>query len=184
MRVQHLSVALLIWCTACTKTSDVPPETRKGPAIPDGNNASALVAALDSTTMASMEQRTGTWQDADASSEWTARLSGGKVRVITERMMVGESSSRNITHFFTDDGTLAAAFELRYQTVAGTDRPPAKQLVLMKLEFTGDSATRSEKTVDGESVPILPFEIANARKHSMDLLAVSQSTSSVAPGKP
>lgn len=184
MRPQILPAALLLLVFACTKPADAPPPAAKGASIPDGKNPSAMVAALDSAKMAAMEQKTGAWQDADASSEWRARLSDGKVRVIDERMNVGEGSTRRITHYFTDEGKLAAAIEFRIQTIAGTDRPPSKQFVLMKLEFTGDSATLSEKSVDGSSVPILPFEIENARKHSMDLFKAAQATPSSAPAKP
>lgn len=184
MRLQVLPAALLVLVMACSKTADAPPDVAKGPVLPDGKNPSVLITALDSVTMAGMEQKTGVWQDADASSEWRARLSAGKVRVVDERMLVGEGSSRRITHYYTHEGTLAAAIEFRIQTVLNTDRPAAKQFVLMKLEFTGDSATLSEKTVDGESVPILPFEIENARKHSMDIFAAAQSGPATAPAKP
>ncbi|MBC8087589.1 MAG: hypothetical protein H7Z40_09995 [Phycisphaerae bacterium] len=184
MRIHVLPAALLILALACSKTADAPPDLAKGPNLPDGKNAPALITALDSVTMAGMEQKTGVWQDADASSEWRARLSSGKVRVIDERLLVGEGSSRRITHYFTDEGKLAAAIEFRIQTVQGTDRPASQQFVLLKLEFTGDSATLTEKTVDGESVPVLPFEIENARKHSMDLLAAAGSAPATVPAKP
>lgn len=184
MRFQLLPAALVMFVMACTKTADTPPDVPKGPAIPDGQNPAALVAAMDSATMAAMPQQTGNWQDADASSEWRARLSEGQVRVIDERMTVGEGSSRRITHYFTDDGKLASSIEFRIQTIAGTDRPPSKQFVLMKLEFAGNSATLSEKTVDGSSVPVLPFEIENARKHSMDLLRAAQVAPASTPPKP
>jgi hypothetical protein len=133
--------------------------------------------------MASMEQRTGDWQEADASSRWRAMASQGKIRLIDETMKVGESSTRRVTHYFTDDGKPAAYIEFRMQTVMASDRQPSKQFVLMKLEFSGDSTTLKEKTVDGVSQPVQPFEVETARKHSMALFTAAQSAPVTSPAR-
>lgn len=185
MRFRILPIVVACVVAACSKAADTSSSAvANKSAIPDGSDPVALVAALDSATMATMEQRTGNWQDADASSDFRARLSEGKVRVIDERMIAGENSSRRITHYFTDQEKLASSIEFRIQTVTGTDRPAAKQFVLIKLDFRGDSAIRAEKTVDGDTVPMLTFEIDNARKHSLDLLAIAKTGATTTPAKP
>jgi len=178
------SRAVLVFSiVACSRTADTPP-IAAGPKLPDGRVPTALVQALDTNTMKAMEQRTGQWQEADASSEWRAMASGGKIRVIDETMRVGETSSRRVTHYFTDDGKLAAYYEFRIQTVNAGDRPPAKQFVLFKLEFQSDTVSHSEKTVDGAAQPIEKFEVENARKHSMVLLDAAKSAPVTTPAKP
>lgn len=183
-RVVRTTLVLLL--AACSKTADTSAAATatSGPSVPDGKNPAALVAALDSSTMAAMEQKTGTWQSADAASEWRSRASGGKIRMVDERMKVGETSSRRISHYYTDDGKLSALIEFRIQTVMASDKSPGQQFVLMKLEFAGDSVSHQEKTVDGNPQPIEPYEIDNARKHSMEMLATAQSAASTAPAKP
>lgn len=182
-RALVLQTVLALSIAACSKNADTP-AVGGGPKLPDGRVPSALVQALDTNTMKAMEQRTGDWQDADASSKWRAMASGGKVRLIDETMHVGESSTRRVTHYFTDDGKLAAYYEFRIQTVTAGDRPPAKQYVLFKLELVGDSISRSEKTVDGAAQPVQPFEIENARKHSLALLDAAKSAPVTTPAKP
>lgn len=189
MHQRVLRLTLVFLLAACSKTADTSAATpsttaTSGPSVPDGKNPAALVAALDSSTMAAMEQKTGTWQSADAASEWRSRASGGKIRMVDERMTVGETSSRRISHYFTDDGKLAAFIEFRIQTVMASDKSPSQQFVLMKLEFAGDSVSHREKTVDGKAQPIEAYEIDNARKHSMEMLATAQSAASTAPAKP
>ena len=174
---------LVVSIAACSKTSDAP-AVGAGPKLPDGREPIALVQALDTNTMMAMEQRTGRWQEADASSDWRAMASGGKIRVVDETMRVGESSSRRVTHYFTDDGKLAAYYEFRIQTVNATDRQPTKQFVLFKLEFQGDTVSHSEKTVDGAAQPIQAFEVENARKHSMVLFDAAKSAPVTTPAKP
>ena len=168
---------------ACSKTADAP-KVAAGPVLPDGLIPSTLVQSLDSATMVRMEQRTGAWSEADASSKWRAMASGGKIRLIDETMMVGESSTRRITHYFTDGGKPAAFIEFRIQTVLSGNKSPQKQYVLFKLEFSGDSTIHTEKTVNGAPQPVEPFEIENARKHSMTLLSAAQSAAISSPAKP
>lgn len=178
-------VGAVVIVAACSKTADAPaPKVANGPTLPDGRTPAALVNALDSATMVRMEQRTGEWSEADASSKWRAMASGGKIRLIDETMTVGESSSRRITHYFTDDGKPAAFIEFRIQTVTSGSKSPEKQFVLFKLEFAGDSTTRTEKTVNGVGQPVQPFEIENARKHSMVLFAAAQTAPVSTPAKP
>lgn len=174
--------ALLLVLVACSKPADTPPAA-SGPMLPDGRVPAALVEALDSTTMAAMEQRTGDWSEADASSRWRAMASNGAIRVIDETMAAGESSTRRITHYYTDSGAVAAYIEFRIQTITAGDRPPAKQFVLMKLEFAGDSTLHSEKTVDGVAQPVEPFEVANARKHSLQLFAAAHTAAVSKPAQ-
>ncbi len=183
--VRAFSVHALLICSmaACSKTSDAPP-VGGGPTLPDGRVPSALVQALDTNTMRAMEQRTGSWKDADASSEWRAMASNGKVRMIDETMHVGETGTWRVTHYFTDAGKLAAYYEFRIQQVTSGDRPPAQQFVLFKLEFQNDTVSHSEKTVDNAPQPIQPFEIENVRKHSMALFALAQSAPVTTPAKP
>lgn len=175
--------ALVLLLMACGKTADAP-AIAAGSKLPDGRVPTALVQALDTNTMKAMEQRTGNWQEADASSEWRAMTSGGKVRVIDETIRVGETSRRRVTHYFTDDGKLAAYYEFRIQTVSAGDRPPAKQFVLFKLEFQRDTISHSEKTVDGATQRIETFEVENARKHSMVLFDAAKSAPVTTPAKP
>lgn len=175
--------ALVLSLIACGKTADTP-AAAAGPKLPDGRVPTELVSALDTNTMKAMEQRTGNWQEADATSQWRGMASGGKVRMIDETMHVGETSTRRVTHYFTDDGKLAAYYEFRIQMVSAGDRPPSKQFVLFKLEFQSDTISRSEKSVDGEAQPIQPFEVENARKHSMALLAAAKSAPVTSPAKP
>lgn len=174
---------LVLSMVACSKTSDTPP-IAVGPKLPDGRVPTALVQALDTNTMKAMEQRTGQWQEADASSDWRAMASGGKIRVVDETMRVGETSSRRVTHYFTDDGKLAAYYEFRIQTVNAGDRPPSKQFVLFKLEFQSDTISHSEKKVDGAAQPIEGYEVENARKHSMVLFDAAKSAPVTNPAKP
>ena len=174
---------LVVSIAACSKTPDAP-AVGAGPKLPNGREPTALVQALDTNTMMAMEQRTGRWQEADASSDWRAMASGGKIRVVDETMRVGETSSRRVTHYFTDDGKLAAYYEFRIQTVNATDRQPTKQFVLFKLEFQSDTVSHSEKTVDGAAQPIQTFEVENARKHSMVLFDAAKSAPVTTPAKP
>lgn len=183
MRLHLIRAALLLNIVACGSSADTP-RVSNGPVLPDGRTPAALVQALDSSTMAAMEQRTGDWSDADASSRWRAMASDGKIRLIDETMQVGENSTRRITHYFTDAGTPAAYMEFRIQTVIASDRPPAQQYVLIKLEFVDDSTILMEKTVDGASQPVQPFEIDNARKHSLQLFAAAGSAAITTPAKP
>ncbi|MEP6835202.1 MAG: hypothetical protein ABJB74_17580 [Gemmatimonas sp.] len=176
-------VVLVFALLACSKTSDAP-SVAAGPKLPDGRVATELVTALDTNTMKAMEQRTGNWQEADASSAWRAMSSGGKVRMIDETMHVGETSSRRITHYFTDDGQLAAYYEFRIQSVISSDRSPTKEYVLFKLEFQNDAVSHSEKTVNGAAQPIEPFEIENARKHATVLFDAAKSVPVTSPAKP
>ena len=168
---------------ACSKTSDAPP-VPSGLSLPDGRVPSALVQALDTNVMKSMEQRTGEWREADASSQWRAMANAGKVRVIDETMHVGETSTRRVTHYYTDDGKPVAYYEFRIQTVTAGDRPPAKQFVLLKLEFQNDTVSHSEKTVDGVAQPIQAFEVENARKHSFTLFDAAKAAPVTTPAKP
>jgi hypothetical protein len=182
-------IGVVVLLAACGNAADTPkagdtPKTTTGLVLPDGRSPSALVDALDSATMVRMEQRTGTWSEADASSKWRAMANDGKIRLIDETMLVGESSSRRITHYFTDDGKLAASLELRIQTVTSGNKSPEKQFVLIKLEFAGDSTTRTEKTVNGVGQPLQPFEIENARKHAMVLFDAAQTAPVSSPAKP
>ncbi|MEO7362484.1 MAG: hypothetical protein ABI120_19295 [Gemmatimonadaceae bacterium] len=175
--------AVLIVVAACSKTADAP-KVGTGSVLPDGLTPSLLVEALDSTTMVKMEQRTGDWSEADASSKWRAMASDGKIRLIDETMTAGESSSRRITHYFTDNGKLAAFIEFRIQTVLTGNKSPEKQFVLFKLEFNNDSTIHTEKSVNGTPQPVEPFEIENARKHSMTLLSAAQAAPVSSPAKP
>lgn len=182
-RLLALQFALVFSMTACSKAADSPPKAG-GPTLPDGRVPTALVTALDTNTMKKMEQRAGTWQEADATSEWRAMASGGLVRMIDETKHVGESGVWRVTHYFTDDGKLAAYYEFRIQTVTAGDRPPAKQFVLFKIEFQNDTVSHSEKTVDNVPKSIEPFEIENVRNHSMALLALAKSAPVTSPAKP
>lgn len=184
IRIFAFSSALLCAVAACSKTSDAPPPVASGPTLPDGRVPAALVQALDTNTMMAMEQRSGSWQEADANSTFRAMASGGTVRVIDETMRVGESSSRRVTHYYTTDGVPAAIYEFRIQTVTAGDRPPTKQFVLFKLELVGDSVTFSQKTVDGTAQTIEPFEVENARKHSMALFDAAKTAPVISPAKP
>lgn len=197
MRYQFFrtAVAGLVFITlgACNKAADAPgsntpgadaSKTASGPSLPDGRNATALVEALDSATMIRMEQRTGDWSEGDASSKWRAMASGGKIRLIDETMTAGESSTRRITHYFTDTGNLVAYYEFRIQTVMSGSKSPEKQFVLFKIEFLGDSITKIEKSVNGTAQPVQPFEIENARKHSTTLLSAAQAAPVSSPAKP
>ena len=175
--------AVVLVTAACNKTADAP-KIATGPLLPDGRTPSLLVEALDSATMVKMEQRTGDWSEADASSKWRAMASDGKVRLIDETMTAGENSSRRITHYFTDSGKLAAFIEFRIQTVMTGNKSPEKQFVLFKLEFQNDSTTHAEKSVNGTAQPVESFEIDNARKHSMTLLSAAQSAPVSSPAKP
>jgi hypothetical protein len=169
---------------ACSKGGDTASATAGGPALPTGTDPRALVTALDSATMSQMEQRQGDWQDADASSTFRALASGGKVRAIDETMRVGESSSRRVTHYYTDNGNVAAYYEFRIQTVNATDRSPTKEFVLFKFELTADTVSYKEKKVNNVEAPIEQFEIDNAKKHSLDLLAKANSAPVTTPAKP
>ena len=183
LRTVSACTMFAVLMVACGKTADAPP-VGGGPALPDGRVPSALIQALDTNTMKSMEQRLGKWQDADASSEWRAMASGGKVRLIDETMRVGgkQHTSRH------------ALFHRRRKTfvVRGVphsecdDRRPTNRetVVLFKLEFQHDTLSHSEKTVDGAAQPIQPFEIENARKHSMALFDAAKSAPVTSPAKP
>lgn len=175
--------ALVLSLSGCNKTADAP-KVATGPSLPDGRTPSLLIQALDSATMVRMEQRTGNWSEADAASKWRAMASGGKIRLIDETLTAGESSTRRTTHYFTEDGKPAAYIEFRIQTVMTGDKSPEKQFVLLKLEFTGDSASKVEKTVNGVAQPVQPFEIENARKHSMVLFGAAQSAPVTSPATP
>lgn len=178
-----LAAALIVTMIACNKTADAP-KAASGPALPDGKTPALLISALDSATMVRMEQRTGDWSKADASSTWRAMASGGKIRLIDESQKVGDMSSRRITYYFTDDGKLAAYAEFRIQTVLSGNKPPEKQYVLFKLEFQSDTVSRTEKNVNGASQPVEPFEIENVRKHAAVLFSAAQTAPVSSPAKP
>lgn len=183
-----LTLALTVALTpaslvSCSKTADTPPAA-VGPTLPDGSTPALLVQALDSATMVRMEQRTGVWREADASSDWRAMASQGKIRVIDETMRVGESSSRRNTYYFSPDGRPVAYIEFRIQTVAASDRTPTQEYVLLKLEFAGDSVSKSEKTVNGAAVPLEGYEIENARTHAMTLYNAALSAPVTSPATP
>ncbi|MGV3710059.1 MAG: hypothetical protein ACO1Q7_14580 [Gemmatimonas sp.] len=175
---------LTLVVAACSKGGDAPPAGTGGPTLPTGKDPKLLVTALDSATMSRMEERTGDWQDADASSTFRALASQGKVRAIDETMRVGESSSRRVTHYYTDDGKVAAYYEFRIQTVNAPDRSPTKEFVLFKFELTADTVSYREKNVNGAEVAIEQYEFDNARKHSLDLLAKANSAPVTTPAKP
>lgn len=178
-----IAAVVLTTSFACNKTADAP-KVATGPSLPDGKAPAALISALDSATMVRMEQRTGDWSEADASSKWRAMATGGRIRLIDESQKVGESSSRRITHYFTDDGKLAAYSEFRIQTVMSGNKPPEKQFVLFKLEFQNDTVSRTEKTVNGTNQPVEPFEVENVRKHSAMLFNAAQTAPVQSPAKP
>lgn len=180
MRTFMLAVLFL---AGCKGNSDVP-ATANLHSIPDGRTPSALVAALDSATLASMEMRRGDWKDADASSTWRAWVDHGKVRAIEEFMSVGDYSARRLMHYYTNDEKLAAQKETRDQLVLMGDRPPARELVVMTMEFSGGSATQSAKTVNGVSKSVEPFEIETARKHGELLLMAARNAAASNTLKP
>jgi hypothetical protein len=172
-------LAALLLCSGCSTSGDAAANgshstaAANGPALPDGKLPDALVTALDSATLTRMELRTGEWKEGDASSTWNAYSSDGSVRLIDERVTAGENSTRRVEHYFTSDGHLASHIETRNQLVLAGDRPPAREFVLMSINFAGDSATKSHKSVNGEATPIEPFEIDNAKKHADVLLAAA-----------
>lgn len=167
----------------CSKAADTHPAAA-GPTLPDGSTPALLVQALDSATMVRMEQRTGVWREADASSEWRAMATQGNIRVIDETMRVGESSARRTTYYFSPDGKPVAYIEFRIQTVAASDRTPTQEYVLLKLEFSGDSISKREKTVNGAAMPLEGYEIENARTHAMTLYNAALSAPVTSPATP
>lgn len=190
-----VAVALLLALTACGKGGDTANGAAAagnatsasgkptGPALPDGSVPAALVTALDSTTLSRMEQRTGTWSEGDATSTWTAYVTDESVRLIDERATVGESSTRRVMHYYNSGGRLVSHIETRKQTVLAGDRPPALQIVLLSFDLSGDSVTRSLKSVNGETKPIEKFEIDNAKQHA-DVLLSRALTMTVASPSP
>lgn len=187
-RCLAISVLVLFGAPACSKAGDTvaakPATVLTGKALPDGKAPTALVDALDSVTLAGLEQRTGEWKDADASSTWKAFVNDGSVRLIDERMLVGENSHRRVMHFYTSDGQISSHIETRDQTVMAGDRPPGREFVLMTLQFVGDSVIKAAKSVNGEPKSIEPFEIANARKHADVLLSSALVAPVTPPAKP
>ena len=177
MKVFVLAFVVL---TACRPASDVP-ATANSRSVPDGENPAVLVAALDSAALATMELRRGEWKEADASSTWRAWVSNGKIRAIEEFMSVGDYSARRLMHYYTDHERVAAHTETRDQLMLSGDRPPVRETVTLKLEFSGESATKSLKTVNGVATSVEPFEAETARKHGEVLLALAKNAAVVAP---
>jgi hypothetical protein len=154
-------------------SGDGKPAAAGSTALPDVRDPHALVAALDTMALGG----------ADASSTWKAWLQGGAVVRIDERMTMSDSSTSTLVHYFTSAGKLVATTQSRAQIVQNTDRSPSTSSVLLTLEFTGDSATRVEKTVDGAPREVQRFEIDGARNHAMALLDVARTAPS-APKRP
>jgi hypothetical protein len=186
-----LSVIALLGTAACSRTGDTPADTSSAgagqsipasPTLPDGKSPAELVAALDSTTLSKLEQRHGEWKDANASSTWKAWVSHGSIRVIDERVTAGEST-RRVMHYFTSDGHLASHIETRNQIVISGGQS-SRQFVLMSLDFAGDSVARSSRSVNGETQPVTPSEIASTRKHADVLLAAALVAPAVLPARP
>ncbi|MEP6764332.1 MAG: hypothetical protein ABJB66_08490 [Gemmatimonadaceae bacterium] len=178
-RVSLLALALLV---ACKSGSDAPAAAAANTrSIPDGKTPSALVSAVDSATLASMEMRKGEWKEADASSQWRAWVANGKVRVIEEFMAVGDYSARKLMHYYTDDEKLAAHLETRDQLVFAGDRPPVREQMTLTLEFQGNSATKSSKIVNNVEKSVEPFEVETAKSHGEVLLAAAKSAAAVTP---
>ncbi len=94
-------------------------------------------------------------------------------------MSVGDYSARRLMHYYTDDEVLAAHKESRDQLVLAGDRPPTRELVVLDLEFSGGSATKSMKTVNGVSKTVEPFEVETARKHGEELLKAARNAAAV-----
>jgi hypothetical protein len=181
------SAALFFAAVACNKGADTSAQkalATTGIALPDGKTPSILVAALDSSAIAKLEVRRGEAKDADASSTWNAYLSDGSVRVIDERTVMGDSSTRRTMHYYTSDGHLAANIETRDQLAMSGKSSPVRQFVFISMEFVGDSVTKSSKSVNGEPKPIEPFEVANAKKHADALLAAALTAPVASPAKP
>lgn len=178
--VTRVSLFAMVFAIACKNGGDAP-ATVNSRSIPDGKTPSVLVSALDSATLATMEIRKGDWKEADATSQWRAWVSNGKVRVIEEFMSVGDYSARKLMHYYTDDEQLAAHVETRDQLILAGDRPPVRELMTLTLEFQGNSATKSSKVVNNVEKSVEPFEVETAKKHGEALLAAAKSAAAVTP---
>lgn len=145
-------------CVACTACGDAKFVGR-------GDSASVVIDA---------KPVTGTWSDADEHSTWTATHAVANALRIDETATFGADSRASRMFLFDSAGHLISMSDNREQTAQSGNSSPITMRSMLVIEFANDSATRTNKQVDGAQRPVQQYEIENARRHAQQLLILAR----------
>lgn len=116
----------------------------------------------------------GTWSDADERSTWTATHAVANALRIDETATFGADAHASRMFLFDSAGHLISMSDNREQTVQSGNSSPTILRSMLVIEFANDSATRTNKQVDGAERPVQKYEIDNARRHAQQLLTLAR----------
>ncbi len=141
-----------------------------------------LIACTDSkapdragaSTGANTGVDSGVWSDGDEKSTWTATRDDANTWRIDEAAQFGDDGRAARRFLFDSMGALRTVSDEKQQTAQRGNATPGLMHSVLQLEFTGDSATRVSKQVDGTDRSVQPFEIENTRRHAQQLWTLAR----------